>query len=452
MTVTAPRWAMPAAMGVAGLAFVVGLAMLPLRPAPSGAASAPPGATPTPSATAMAPTPAATPTPPPLPDPDVLTARLGKVSRSGLGATGIVVLDASGGSLLASRGDRPLVPASTLKILTALAALDSLGPEVRFTTRVVSSAEGRIVLVGGGDPLLTDKQLKSSLRPASLQGLATATAAALKDQGVESVRLGYDASLFAGTGWGPNWPATWKSFTARVSPLLVNSGKLDAWRAAPDPARAAADTFAARLRKAGIKVSRVAAEEARDGASEIAAVSSAPLSAIVKRIMTYSDNVAADVLARHVARAAGRNPTFAGGNAALTEWLRGRGLWADGMRIDDGSGVSAKSRIAPGVLARAIDLALDTPAFASVIDGLPVAGETGTLEDRFADAAEKAGRKVVRAKTGTLPGVATLAGTVTTRDGALLVFAAMANKAPSKAGAYNWLDRSASVLARCGCR
>ena len=75
----------------------------------------------------------------------------------------------------------------------------------------------------------------------------------------------------------------------------------------------------------------------------------------------------------------------------------------------------------------------------------------GTLKDRFNDPVEKAGRKVVHAKTGTLLGVASLAGYVTTKDGAVLTFAAMANDA-GRTSAYNWLDRTATALAKCGCR
>ena len=168
--------------------------------------------------------------------------------------------------------------------------------------------------------------------------------------------------------------------------------------------------------------------------------------------MRVSNNVAAEVMARHVALGQGRAGSFAGATAAVKQWLVAHGLWVEGMKIDDGSGISAASRVSPGVLARAIKLSLDTPELAAVADGLPVAGVSGTLKDRFADPAEKAGRKVVHAKTGTLPSVATLAGWVTTKDGARLAFAAMANKAAGRTTAYNWLDRSAAVLARCGCR
>jgi len=81
-----------------------------------------------------------------------------------------------------------------------------------------------------------------------------------------------------------------------------------------------------------------------------------------------------------------------------------------------------------------------------------VAAESGTLKHRFDDRSEAAGRHVVHAKTGTLSGLAGLAGYVTTADGALLVFAELGNKATSYYRVYDWLDREAAVIAGCGCR
>ena len=185
-----------------------------------------------------------------------MAKKLAAVNRSGIGASGLVVL-APDGSVLASRGaDKPLAPASTMKLLTSLAALDTLGADHTFTTRVVRSGT-RIVLVGGGDPLLTDKQSKSAAKPASLQALATATVAALTAAGVKKVQLGYDTSLFSGPDFNPAWKDKWHSWVARVSPLLIGSGRFNQWQADPAPARTAATAFAKRLKAAGITVTGV---------------------------------------------------------------------------------------------------------------------------------------------------------------------------------------------------
>jgi len=100
-------------------------------------------------------------------------------------------------------------------------------------------------------------------------------------------------------------------------------------------------------------------------------------------------------------------------------------------------------------------LALATKAQPSLLDGLPVAGWSGTLADRYLTGSAKAGAGVVRAKTGTLTSVSTLAGLVHDRDGRLLAFAVMADRvgptAADTTAAEAALDRVAAKLATCGC-
>lgn len=373
------------------------------------------------------------------------------MSKSGVGTTGISVLGEAGGTIAGRDANRPLVPASTLKLLTTLAALDALGADHTFTTSVVSAGIGRIVLVGGGDPLLTDKASRSAAKPASLQALAASTVAALAASGVKKVRVGYDATLFAGPDFNPAWKARWRVYLARVSPLVIGEGRFNEWTADAHPARTAAQAFAKRLVKAGIKVTLVGAQTAPAGAIPIASVQSAPLGTVVGRTLALSDNLAAEVLARHFALARGAKPSFTGATAAIESWLRQHNLWAKGMKLVDGSGLSNRSRVTPAVLAAAVATSLNTPALGAVAAGLPVAGENGTLKDRFDDSREKVARGNVHAKTGTLAGAASLAGYLTTADGVRLVFAAMANDTRTQGAAYNWLDRTAAALVRCGC-
>ena len=89
-----------------------------------------------------------------------------------------------------------------------------------------------------------------------------------------------------------------------------------------------------------------------------------------------------------------------------------------------------------------------------MVTGLPVAGFTGTLADRFLVGSAKAGAGVVRAKTGTLTGVSALAGTVPDREGRVLAFAFLVDRT-ADGGALEVpaaLDRAAAALATCGCR
>ncbi len=388
----------------------------------------------------------------PLPDPKILTAKLKSISTSGIGKVGLTVTTTDGQVLADRSGSTPLTPASTMKVLSTMAALDILGADRTFVTRVVDGEEGRVFLVGGGDPLLTDKTSTSSYKPASLQKLASATVAALKAAGRSSVRLRYDATLFSGPTFSPDWKSRWLGYEARVAALEINSGKLSNGLAASSPPRTAANAFARKLKAAGIKVVSIASMKAGATSPELARVTSTSLARIIKRTLLISDNVAAETLSRHAALANSRPGSFAGASANLKAWLIERGLWQSGQRILDGSGLAPGSKLTPNVLAGAIRLALADDEFAPVIGGLPVAGESGTLKNRFDDKSELAGRHTVHAKTGTLSGLAGLAGFVTTADGALLVFAELGNQATSYYRVYDWLDREAAVIARCGCR
>jgi D-alanyl-D-alanine carboxypeptidase/D-alanyl-D-alanine-endopeptidase (penicillin-binding protein 4) len=91
------------------------------------------------------------------------------------------------------------------------------------------------------------------------------------------------------------------------------------------------------------------------------------------------------------------------------------------------------------------------PDLAPIAPGLAVAGLTGTLADRYTSAATRPGRGFVHAKTGTLTGVTSLAGTVLDADGRVLVFALVANTVPSVAAMRERMDVIASRLATCGC-
>jgi D-alanyl-D-alanine carboxypeptidase/D-alanyl-D-alanine-endopeptidase (penicillin-binding protein 4) len=428
---------------VAALTLLAGCAVAPSTAAPGPGAVVAGGSTPSPS-------PSASVAPSPLPDPAVLNDLLGKVSRKRIGTTGLVVTTTDG-TVLADRGaDKLLTPASTMKLFTTTVALSGLGADRTFSTKSVDAGAGRIVLVGGGDPLLTNKVSKSVYKAASLQKLAQQTAAALKASGRTRVSLGYDASLFGGPTWNPKWKARWKPYSARISALEVDSGKVG-WSAATNPPKTAASAFAEWLRKYGVKVASIRPAKAGATATELASVTSVPLSQIIKRTLKVSDNVAAETLSRHAAIAAGKPATFAGGAATAKAWLVGKGIWSGGARIHDASGLAPANKVTATMLAKVVNLALGDPAYAPILDGLPIAGRDGTLKHRFDDKSEQAGVGVVHAKTGTLSRLATMAGYVTTASGHRLVFAELANNANSYYTAYNWLDREAAVLARCGC-
>jgi len=408
-----------------------------------------------------------------------LTAALGHLlSSATLGShVGALVENLSTGQVLLSRqAQAGFAPASTAKLAVAVAALHVLGPSARFTTKVVAGpTASSLVLVGGGDPTLAAGSFPAAdyPQPATLAALAAATARSLKARGVRSVRLSYDTSLFSGPGMAPGWTNGYVT-TGNVTPiesLEVDQGRLTPAGAPEDsddpgnfrprtftPAAQAAQSFSSLLAAQGIVVrGPLAQAAARRGSATVASVASPPLAEIVQQMLTESNNVIAENLARQVAVATGRPASFSGAAAAETAVLRQLGIRGT-VRLVDGSGLSPQDRVAPDVLVQLIRLAAQTgqPGLRPVLTGLPVAGFTGTLAPGgsvFPDVGQ-AGLGLVRAKTGNLETVVSLAGLAQDRDGELFAFAFMADQLPKTGldtGAGD-LTRLATSLAACGCR
>jgi D-alanyl-D-alanine carboxypeptidase/D-alanyl-D-alanine-endopeptidase (penicillin-binding protein 4) len=189
-------------------------------------------------------------------------------------------------------------------------------------------------------------------------------------------------------------------------------------------------------------------------AERLAAVRSAPLAQVVQYVLEVSDNEGAEVLARQTALARGGPASFDGGARAVRGVLAGLGVSTRGDRIFDGSGLSRDDRLHPATLMGVLEVAssADHPGLRPVVAGLPVAGFTGSLAYRFQTGAA-AGLGRVRAKTGTLTGVHGLAGTVTSVDGSVMAFVAVADRVrrADTLAARAALDDVAAALARCRC-
>ncbi|WP_061291179.1 D-alanyl-D-alanine carboxypeptidase/D-alanyl-D-alanine endopeptidase [Herbidospora cretacea] len=397
----------------------------------------------------------------PLPAKSTLTTLL----RDAMGDPGIggkvagTVIDTETGETLFDGGSTTaLTPASTTKVVTGAAALASIGADVTFATTVVQTAPGKIVLVGGGDPTLAGPKADTRdhyPRAATMAALASRTAKALKAAGVTSVTLSYDASLFQGPVTAPGWKPTYvpEGSASPVTALAIDEGRVvprqDFPRSANPPADAA-KAFGGLLGKYGIKVGKtIKPGKAAQPAQELARVESAPVYALVERMLTESDNDLAEALARHVAIAEKQPHTYAGQAKAYKAVLTRLGI-TEGVEVHDGSGLSTTNRITPAALAKLVALGASPrhPELHSLVSGMPVAGFTGTLHGRYGEADSKAGAGLVRAKTGTLDGVNTLTGLVHSADGRLLSFAFMANGVTDPGKTVKALDRLATLVSR----
>ena len=373
----------------------------------------------------------------------------------------VAVAGLDDGRILFQHGHGAVTPASTTKLLTSTAALEALGPMARFTTTVRHvPGTRRVVLVGGGDPFLASTpKAAAGLYPAraDLTTLAHRAAATLLRQHQRRIDLRYDASLFTGPAFNPTWPQGYRAdVVSPISALWVDEGRNPAGAGfVRDPARTAAQLFAQVLQKDGVKV--VAGPRpgrAPAGSVAVAEVRSAPLGEIVQHVLDVSDNMGAEVLARHVGLAVAHRGSFTAATRSVLAVLRRLGVDTSGDRLHDGSGLSRHDRITARTLIDVLRTAAspDRPELRDVVTGLPVAGFTGSLTWRF-DEAFPAARGRVRAKTGTLSGVHGLAGIATDLDGDRLVFVAVADRVRQRneLWAQDRIDEVAGALGACRC-
>lgn len=445
---------MPVAIWISVLLTVVGIwaVKVPLNawwgsdPVVGGGASWPAVAqTPSPVLLQVAPTGA--------PDADALADAIGSIKvPEGVKET-LVIVDADTGETVFSINGEPQASASTMKLLTSVVALDVLDPDARFETSVVQGKPGQIVLVGGGDPFLATRA-SDAQGGASLEELADATAAALEAQGSKTVELVYDDSLFTGPAWNSDWPDSFKWSVAPITALKADQARLSRptpdnaiIARDPDPSARASKSFGTLLKSRGIAATKVVPGKAPKGAEKIATVESVPVKTIVEWLMLTSDNDATEALARQIALAQGKPGSFTGSRKVVAEGLNRLGLMTKGMDIRDTSGISANNRVSPLSLARAVQLGITDARQRPILTGMPVAGVSGTLRERFTLEDAASGRGFVRAKTGTIPRVNALAGYAVNGKGNAFAFGIMTDGGNPNA-AREWLDTVSSELAR----
>ncbi|MEV6639777.1 D-alanyl-D-alanine carboxypeptidase/D-alanyl-D-alanine-endopeptidase [Amycolatopsis sp. NPDC051371] len=385
----------------------------------------------------------------------------GPAGNSALGQLNGSVVDPVSGTTLWDHGSSSAVtPASTTKVLTTAAALLAMDPNTRLSTKIVQGADpGTVILVGGGDVTLTALPLgtESPLYPGAAHVDDLVAQVKKANPNVKKVQV--DLSLFKGATTAPGWAAgdAPSTFATQIGSVMADAGRQDAKNnnsmRVPNAGSALASTIASKLSASG--GGQAAAPK---DAKVLAEVKSAPLTELVSDTMELSDDVLAEALARQVALATGQEATFAGGAAATIKVLKEHGFDTTGVKLSDGSGISSENKIPPKLLTQLMAAAAapegknpNTARLRAMLAGLPVAGGSGTLADkRFETPASQAGRGWVRAKTGTLTGVNTLAGLVLDQDGRVLVFAFMSNGSDQQPG-RDAIDALATSLRKCGC-
>lgn len=434
---------------------VPGILTLP-EPIPAGLAAAP-----------QAIAPAQLPEPPAL-NPAALEAAIAPVVGSAaLGRdVGVIVRDAASGEVLLSRAaDQPRVLASLQKLLASVALADSLDLDATMTTKAVSGATpGDVVLVAGGDTLLA----RGAGNPGEVVGRAGLADLAAKVNAAAPagpLTLHLDATYAA----GPRTVSTWAKsdvtlgYTRGVAQIGLADlrpirGRVPAVESDADVMDAFAEALRASGRTVEVAGDALTTPAARD-ASVLGAVQSAPYIDVIAHALAESDNAIYENLTRQAMVHDGAEvPADGVTGDYVRDRLEQAGIDVTNVGIKDASGLTpgqtAPLAVIDAVLARAVggnDLGLRR-----IIAELPVAGLSGTLAERFEAADTRPAAGIPRAKTGSLTGVSSLAGTTVDAQGRLLTFAIVTNSVPPNGpgtkGAREALDRFATVLTACGCR
>jgi len=393
------------------------------------------------------------------PSPGGVAAMLAAVAADpNLGRLGARVTDAiTGKELWQVADDLPLVPASTNKILTVAAALLTLDRQTRISTRVVAgsqNAQGPVVLVGAGDPTLSaappgvDTWYRGAPRISDL-------VEQIRRSGVTPTGVQVDPSAFSGPTLAQGWdPADVDNGDiAPIESAMIDAGRIQPSTVNSRRSRTPALDAGRELAKAlGLDPGAVTIAKAPTGARQLAVVQSAPLIQRLSEMMDHSDNVMAECIGREVAAAINRPESFAGAADAVTNRLATARVDTTGAALLDSSGLSVDDRVTAKTLDGVLQAAAgpDQPALRALLDLLPIAGGSGTLADRFLDAATDQGPAGwLRAKTGSLTAINALAGVVTDRSGRVLTFAFLSNAAGPNG--RNVMDALATKLWSCGC-
>jgi D-alanyl-D-alanine carboxypeptidase/D-alanyl-D-alanine-endopeptidase (penicillin-binding protein 4) len=396
--------------------------------------------------------------PPTLPADPV--ARLNARLEAALGGVhSCLVVQDRGAIAYARAADAALAPASTQKLLVAVAALQRLGPDYRFETTVVAptapAGDGSVDalwLVGGGDPLLGTPDYAGYLagQPRSV-GTPLTPMAALVDQlaaaGVRSVHNGVrgDDSRYD----GPRWLAGWKPLyrdEADISPLsaLTVNGGLDHWTPSEvvtaDPTVLAGAQLARLLVERGVSAAAGPTQIRPANGVVLARVTSAPLSEIVASMLRSSDNLTAELLVKEIDKKAGGTGTTDGGLATVLATAQRLGIPVTGVHMGDGSGLDPANRATCPSLLAALNMG-DTAGFGAITSGLAVAGRSGTLVHRF-NGTPLAGH--LAAKTGSIDCAVAMVGRLDTNG---LHFALIVNGPCNYNAAIAYEDRVANALA-----
>lgn len=432
------------------------------------------------------------------------------IAHAGLtGVIAVSVMDLNAGKIVEDRGGlTPLPPASVAKTLTAAYALEVLGADYRFTTRIAATApivdgviDGDLVLIGDGDPVLDTDNLGDMAQALAGMGLKRVTGRVIVDatalpqvhqiDDTQQVHAGYNPAIsglnlnfnrvhFEWSRGGEGYTVTMDARAARYRPEVrsaimriedrqaptytwADQGGIDSWSVAKPalgnggarwlpvrrPAAYAGEVFHTLMRGAGIELPRPEVGQTADPLIDLLSHQSAPLGDILKDMLLYSTNLTAEVVGLTASKARGVTMDGLAPSAqAMSDWARNR-FGMELVSLQDHSGLNGTSEIAAQDLLRLLADPVTQSALAPRLKGVSLLDIKGTPVKNHPVQAV--------AKTGTLNFVSALSGYVLDDAGQPALAFAILTADPDKraiaqasgdeipAGARTWAGRSRNL-------
>ena len=400
---------------------------------------------------------------------------------------GIKVVSLKNGEVLFEKnGEKLLIPASNAKILTAAAALKEIGPQYKFLTKALTDGKiegnkitGNLYIQGDGDTFFVTEMIYYFANELAIRGFTGITGDVVIDDfyfdrnydvppgdrayvaPVSAVAANFNSiSLFIRPGNSNGSPAKVeidppnefikiinqartggsKSTISVIRKadgeknIIVVSGSIPlggkgerAYRSISNPPMYAGAVLKSIFAQRGITISGVIGhKETPASARELLIYKSKSFDLVIKDLMNFSNNMIANQLIKALgAHKYGAPGSMEKGLRAAKESLASLGIKPESFVMVDGSGYDRQNRVSADLLTTILKkMSEDMVLFPGFWFSLPVAGEEGTLERRFKSNGAKG---KIRAKSGTITGVATLAGYAPTKDGELLAFAFLFN-------------------------
>lgn len=343
-----------------------------------------------------------------LPWPQNVQYRLDSLMQSKLLETsmvGMIVYDLTADSVLYKVNERQAMrPASTMKLVTAISALDCLGGSYQFRTQLYYTGNiedhtlnGDLYCVGGFDPAFNSDDMKAFVESILRMGVDTIRGRIIADKSMK------DADLL-GEGW------CWDDDNPKLSPLSLGRDI------------AFLDRFVNELSENGIVLDHIRLSDGNlPNDAYIICSRFHNMDQILQRMMKNSDNFYAEAMFYQIGVSTGHRPVRAKDAAGVIKQLIQKvGNGKNPYRIADGSGLSLYNYVTPELEMRLLRYAYrNSNIYMHLLPSLPIAGRDGTLKTRMKGTFAE---ENVKAKTGTVTGISALAGYCTSANGHQLCF------------------------------